>query len=131
MSEENLETKKNKEMQIITESEISSEKTDSKPEIQSLPTTEEKFLSSSNPNLQIIKKRYFGIDLIRVIACFLVMLIHSGEIYYINDEGGLIKDDNNIYPGVINSLSRVSVPLFVMISGYLLLPMKTDYSTFL
>ena len=131
MSEENLETKKNKEMQIITESEISSEKTDSKPEIQSLPTTEEKFLSSSNPNLQIIKKRYFGIDLIRVIACFLVMLIHSGEIYYINDEGGLIKDENNIYPGVINSLSRVSVPLFVMISGYLLLPMKTDYSTFL
>jgi len=131
MSEENLETKKNKEMQIITESEISSEKTDSKPEIQSLPTTEEKFLSSSNLNLQIIKKRYFGIDLIRVIACFLVMLIHSGEIYYINDEGGLIKDDNNIYPGVINSLSRVSVPLFVMISGYLLLPMKTDYSTFL
>lgn len=131
MSEENLETKKNKEMQIITESEISSEKTDSKPEIQSLPTTEEKFLSSSNTNLQIIKKRYFGIDLIRVIACFLVMLIHSGEIYYINDEGGLIKDDNNIYPGVINSLSRVSVPLFVMISGYLLLPMKTDYSTFL
>ena len=131
MSEENLESTKNKEMQIITESEISSEKTDSKPEIQSLPTTEEKFLSSSNPNLQIIKKRYFGIDLIRVIACFLVMLIHSGEIYYINDEGGLIKDDNNIYPGVINSLSRVSVPLFVMISGYLLLPMKTDYSTFL
>ena len=131
MSEENLDTKKNKEMQIITESEISSEKTDSKPEIQSLPTTEEKFLSSSNPNLQIIKKRYFGIDLIRVIACFLVMLIHSGEIYYINDEGGLIKDDNNIYPCVINSLSRVSVPLFVMISGYLLLPMKTDYSTFL
>jgi hypothetical protein len=49
MSEENLETKKNKEMQIITEREISSEKTDSKPEIQSLPTTEEKYLSSSHP----------------------------------------------------------------------------------
>jgi len=131
MSEENLKSIKNKEMQIITEKETLSEKNDSKPEIHSISTTEEKFLNSSNPDFPILKKRYFGIDLIRVIACFLVMLTHSGEIYYINDEGGLIKDDNNIYPGVINSLSRVCVPLFVMISGYLLLPMKTDYSTFL
>ena len=131
MSEENLESTKNKEMKIITEKETLSEKSDSKPEINSISTTEEKFLNSSNPDFPIRKKRYFGIDLIRVIACFLVMLTHSGEIYYINDEGGLIKDDNNIYPGVINSLSRVCVPLFVMISGYLLLPMKTDYSTFL
>ena len=131
MSEENLESTKNKEMQIITEKETLSEKNDSKPEIHSISTSEENFLNNSNPDFPIKKKRYFGIDLIRVIACFLVMLTHSGEIYYINDEGGLIKDDNNIYPGVINSLSRVCVPLFVMISGYLLLPMKTDYSTFL
>ena len=66
-----------------------------------------------------------------MLACYLVMQTHAGEIYYINDEGDVIQGSNNIYPGIFNSLARVCVPLFVMISGYLLLPMKTDYSTFL
>jgi surface polysaccharide O-acyltransferase-like enzyme len=66
-----------------------------------------------------------------VLACFLVIEIHSGQLYYIDSEGGLIKSDKNIWPGIFNSLATVCVPLFVMISGYLLLPMKTDYSTFL
>ena len=77
------------------------------------------------------KKRFFGIDLIRVLSCFLVMQIHSGQLYYIDSEGGLVKNEKNIYPGIFNSMALVSVPLFVMISGYLLLPMKTNYSTFL
>ena len=77
------------------------------------------------------KKRYFGIDLIRVFACYLVMQTHAGEIYYIGDKGVLIKEKKNIYPGIFNSLARICVPLFIMISGYLLLPMKTDYMTFL
>ena len=78
------------------------------------------------------KKRYFGIDLIRVIACYLVLLTHAGETFYMGDGFvTLIKSDKNIWAGVSNSLSRVCVPLFVMISGYLLLPMKTDYITFL
>ena len=77
------------------------------------------------------KKRFFGIDLIRVFACYLVMQTHAGEIYYIGDGGVLLKDKKNIYPGVFNSLARICVPLFAMISGYLLLPIKTDYTTFL
>ena len=76
------------------------------------------------------KKRYFGIDLIRVFSCFLVILFHSGCIYYIDEKGGLIKNKKNIWPGIYNSLARVCVPLFVIISGYLLLPVKTDYKTF-
>jgi surface polysaccharide O-acyltransferase-like enzyme len=59
------------------------------------------------------------------------MQTHAGEIYYIEDNGDLIRNEKNIWPGIFNSLARVCVPLFVMISGYLLLPMKTDYSTFL
>ena len=77
------------------------------------------------------KKRYFGIDLIRVFACYLVMQTHAGELYYIGDGGVLLKHDKNIWPGIFNSLARICVPLFAMISGYLLLPMKTDYITFL
>ena len=59
------------------------------------------------------------------------MQTHAGEIYYIGDGGVLLKDKKNIYPGVFNSLARICVPLFAMISGYLLLPIKTDYTTFL
>ena len=64
-----------------------------------------------------------------MLACYLVMQTHAGEIYYINDEGDVIQGSNNIYPGIFNSLARVCVLLFV-ISGYLLLPMKTDFSRF-
>ena len=92
---------------------------------------EEKLIEDINKNTSKEPKRYFGIDLIRVLACFLVIEIHSGQLYYIDSEGGLIKSDKNIWPGIFNSLATVCVPLFVMISGYLLLPMKTDYSTFL
>ena len=92
---------------------------------------EEKLIEDINKNTSKEPKRYFGIDLIRVHACFLVIEIHSGQLYYIDSEGGLIKSDKNIWPGIFNSLATVCVPLFVMISGYLLLPMKTDYSTFL
>ena len=77
------------------------------------------------------KKRYFGIDLIRVFACYLVMQTHAGEIYYIGDGGVLLTGDYNIWPGIFNSLARICVPLFAVISGYLLLPIKTDYTTFL
>ena len=59
------------------------------------------------------------------------MQTHAGEIFYIDTNGDLITDKKNIYPGIFNSLARVCVPLFIMISGYLLLPMKTDYKTFL
>lgn len=76
-------------------------------------------------------KRFFGIDLIRVLSCYLVVQTHSGEFYYIDSKGGFIKNDLNIWPGIYNSLERVCVPLFIIISGYLLLPMKTDYTTFL
>ena len=92
---------------------------------------EEKLIEDINKNTSKEPKRYFGIDLIRVLACFLVIEIHSGQLYYIDSEGGLIKSDKNIWPGIFNSLATVCVPLFVMISGYLLLPMKKDYSTFL
>ena len=110
--------------------EVKMENDENNPEIN--PSNKnENLIEEINKNNSKIKKRYFGIDLIRVLACFLVMQIHSGQLYYIDSEGGLMKNENNFYPGIFNSLATVSVPLFVMISGYLLLPMKTDYSTFL
>ena len=86
-------------------------------------------ISSSEPKDN--KMRYFGIDLIRVIACFLVMQVHACELFYIDPNLAFARGENNIIPGIVNSFSRPCVPLFIMISGYLLLPIKTDYKTFL
>ena len=131
MSEENNNPPNNDKEREIEDKEIPIENYDKKKEFAISLNMEEKLIKELNEEPPKPKKRYFGIDLIRVFACYLVMQTHAGEIYYINDDGSLIKDEKNVWPGIFNSLARVCVPLFVMISGYLLLPMKTDYSTFL
>ena len=130
MSEENKNSTNDNQARESTEKEILIDNNDEKPEINA-SNIEETLIKEINKDIPKTTKRYFGIDLIRVVACFLVMQTHAGEIYYIEDSGDLIRNEKNIWPGIFNSLARVCVPLFVMISGYLLLPMKTDYSTFL
>ena len=130
MSEENKNSTNENQARESTEKEILIDNNDEKPEINA-SNIEESLIKEINKDIPKTSKRYFGIDLIRVVACFLVMQTHAGEIYYIADNGDLIRNEKNIWPGIFNSLARVCVPLFVMISGYLLLPMKTDYSTFL
>lgn len=75
-------------------------------------------------------QRNFQLDLLRVLACYLVIQQHSSEFFYIGDGGSVVKGDNTFYIGIITSIARISVPLFVMISGYLLLPMKGNISDF-
>jgi surface polysaccharide O-acyltransferase-like enzyme len=75
-------------------------------------------------------KRVFSMDLLRVIACYLVMNQHASEFYYIGDKGSVILGNNTFWVGIISSLGRISVPLFVMISGYFLIPMKGTTSAF-
>lgn len=131
MSEENKNSTNDNQARESTEKEILIDNNnDEKPEINA-SNIEETLIKEIDKEIAKTNKRYFGIDLIRVVACFLVMQTHAGEIYYIEDNGDLIRNEKNIWPGIFNSLARVCVPLFVMISGYLLLPMKTDYSTFL
>lgn len=85
-----------------------------------------------NPDKVTKKERYFGIDVIRVLACYLVMQTHAGEFYYINTKDGSVKEgDQKKFSGIYNSLARPCVPLFIIISGYLLLPVKTDIKTFI
>lgn len=75
-------------------------------------------------------KRNYQLDLLRVFACYLVIQQHASEFFYIGDGGSVVKGDNTFWIGVITSIARISVPLFVMISGYLLLPMKGATSYF-
>ena len=130
MSEENEKQANDNKEGEISEKRESLDNNEQKQEFNLSTNIEENLIKDINEDAPKLKKRNFGIDLIRVIACFLVMQTHSGEIYYINDDGSLNKNKNNIWPGIFNSTSRVCVPLFVMISGYLLLPIKTDYRTF-
>ena len=80
------------------------------------------------------KTRYFNMDFIRVIACFMVIHFHAGEYfaYDSNEDGVLLNKGEGFYwQTVINGFFLPCVPLFVMMSGYLLLPIKKDFFTFL
>jgi len=66
--------------------------------------------------------RNFGLDILRVVACYMVLQIHTGEFYYISPQGTVLHTADAWWVGWYNSLFRVCVPLFVMLSGYYLFP---------
>lgn len=79
-----------------------------------------------------MKERIAFADWLRVVACFLVMLVHASENFYGADSSGLagnvsmLANESNrfwvaFYDG---ALGRISVPLFMIISAFLLVPMK-------
>lgn len=96
----------------------------------------------------MMRQQYYGIDLLRIFACFLVLLLHSCECFYMTFFCGVgsylnldvvaLKSGFN-YPTIdtatvqsesicvvlFESLTRCAVPIFVMISGFLLLPLKS------
>lgn len=70
------------------------------------------------------KQREIWIDWLRVIACFLVMMTHSNEPFYLGGEGSLILTKADaIWMAVLNVLPRASVALFVVASSYLQFPL--------
>ncbi len=68
------------------------------------------------------RKRIYYLDILRVIACMAVVMIHASSGYVTKDFGGF-----NFWVGnVFDSFARIGVPLFVMISGSIML--DKDYS---
>lgn len=71
------------------------------------------------------------IDYIRVVACFLVMLVHASENFYIGSDGmSLVANETNrfwvaFYDG---GVARTCVPLFMIVSSFLLVPMRPGVS---
>lgn len=78
--------------------------------------------------MEIKKKESIGwIDLLRVIACFLVVFSHCCDPFVASFD----TDRTSFLTGVLSgSLVRACVPLFVMMTGVLLLPIRMDMSTF-
>jgi len=70
------------------------------------------------------KQREIWLDWLRVAACFLVMLTHSAEPFYLGGDGSLILTHSDaVWVAVLDVLSRAAVVLFVMASSYLQLPL--------
>ena len=77
--------------------------------------------------------RVVFVDYIRVIACFLVMLVHASENFYAADASGLAgnvsllaNESNRFWVAFYDGFcGRISVPLFMIVSAFLLVPMKS------
>ncbi|MGN1231926.1 MAG: acyltransferase [Candidatus Cryptobacteroides sp.] len=77
---------------------------------------------------EMIGSREIWIDRVRLMACFLVMLTHSCEPFYLGGEGALILTHADAWwVAILDSLPRACVALFVIASSYLQFPLH--YST--
>ena len=70
------------------------------------------------------KKRYYWLDLVKILACFFVVINHTG--------GYLLEFTNNanysvVYYSLNFALCKVGVPLFIMVTGYLLLSFEKNF----
>ena len=70
------------------------------------------------------EKREYSFDLLRVISMFMVIVVHVANVY--SRSYGIISDQSYIISLIFNTISRISVPIFLMISGALLLDREFD-----
>ena len=83
------------------------------------------------------QKRIVFLDYVRVFACFLVMLVHASENFYgaegSTDMAGpqafLHNETDRLWVSLYDGFSRMSVPLFIIVSAFLLAPMKEGQTT--
>lgn len=68
-------------------------------------------------------------DLLRILACFLVVLYHSR--YQIYTNGGGVSGFNNLCLNAAFIVGRLAVPMFFIISGYFTFPIKGTTFSFL
>lgn len=69
------------------------------------------------------KEHIVFLDYLRVIACLMVMIVHSCEPFYLGGDGVLITSAwNGAWATAIDSAVRACIALFVMASAYLLFP---------
>ena len=77
-------------------------------------------------------KREVWVDWMRVIACFMVMVVHSTEPFYLGGEGSLVLTKMDaLWVAFFDSLARACVPLFVIASSYLQFPIHYPTREFL
>lgn len=76
-------------------------------------------------------QRVVFLDYLRVVACFMVILVHACEPFYLGGLGTYIANSSDAFwVTIFDSALRCAVPLFIMTSSYLLFPLKGDASSF-
>ena len=69
--------------------------------------------------------RVVWVDWMRVAACFMVILVHSTEPFYLGGDGAQILTLSDAYwSSFFDSFVRSCVPLFIIASSYLLFPLQ-------
>ena len=75
--------------------------------------------------------RIVFLDWLRVIACLMVMIVHASECIYSNDYSFSFPTETDRWSTcLIIGFVRPAVPLFLIASAYLLVPLRTDTQTF-
>ena len=86
------------------------------------------------------KERIIFLDYVRAAACLMVMLVHASENYYlcapegapsgemVNVVSKITSWDAQFWVSVIDGFCRMSVPLFMITSAYLLCPIDENTS---
>lgn len=72
--------------------------------------------------MRVLRNRIYELDLVRVLACLMVICMHAP---YPKEEA------NGLFLSALSYLAAPCIGLFFMVSGALLLPVKTDTETFL
>ena len=75
------------------------------------------------------KTRELSFDILRVIAMCMVIIVHVSNVY--SRSYGIISDSSFISSLCFNTISRISVPIFLMISGSLLLDREFNKTKYL
>lgn len=81
-------------------------------------------------------KRIVFIDYLRIFACFLVLLVHASENYYgvvgtsnlAGPQSFLANETDRLWVSLYDGFSRMAVPLFMIVSAFLLVPIKREQS---
>ncbi|MGL5912745.1 MAG: acyltransferase [Bacteroidales bacterium] len=83
----------------------------------------------NNTPLNPTTDRIVWVDVLRFIAIFMVIACHCADPFNVSPEARL-NPDFNFWGSIYGSFLRPCVPLFVMITGLLLLPVKLSIGTF-
>ena len=79
----------------------------------------------------ITSNRILFLDWLRAIACLMVMTVHACECIYSNDYSFHFATEADLWwVSIVNGLMRPAVPLFLIASAYLLVPVKSSLLDF-
>ncbi len=76
------------------------------------------------------KEHIVWLDVVRLLAMFTLACCHCANPFNWVPEGSPMVADIKFWGGIYGGMLRHSVPLFVMLTGALLLPIRTDVSQF-